>query len=61
MKKRFYKVVGKTCHKIHLEMKSICDLVDLKPNKIYSIPRPITRARRYIMIKQIAERLMKSN
>jgi hypothetical protein len=57
MKKQFYKVVGKNCHKIHLEMRCISDLVDLKPNKSYSIPRLITRARRYIMIKQIAEKI----
>lgn len=57
MKKQFYKVVGKTCHKIHLEMRCISDLVDLKPNKSYSIPRLITRAKRYIMIKQIAEKI----
>ncbi len=57
MKKKFYKVVGKTCRKIHLEMRYISDLVDLKPNKSYSIPRMITRARRYIIIKDIAEKI----
>ena len=57
MKKKFYKVVAKTCRKIHLEMRCISDLVDLKPNKSYPIPRMITRARRYIIIKDIAEKI----
>lgn len=57
MKKKFYKVVAKTCRKIHLEMRCISDLVDLKPNKSYSIPRLITRARRYIIIKDISEKI----
>lgn len=55
--KKYYKVVGKTCYKIHSELRKISELINPTSNKQYSLQKLMTKRRRYALIKSICERL----
>ncbi len=57
--KVYYKVIGKTCHTINVELRKIGDLLNLTPNKQYHIKKMMTKAKRLSLIKDICERINK--